>query len=36
MRNEGCTEVEGYFLSTPQPGTALHELVERRSASRAA
>jgi len=36
VRNEGCTEVQGYFYSAPQPGDSLRKFFERRKASRAA
>ena len=36
VRNEGCTEVQGYFFSAPQPAEALREFFERRKSSRAA
>jgi len=36
VRNEGCTEVQGYFFSAPQPGDRLREFFERKEKSRAA
>jgi len=36
VRSEGCTEVQGYFFSAPQPAEALREFFERQNASRAA
>src|SRR5215467_2916772 len=36
VRNEGCTEVQGYFYSAPQPAAALREFFERPKSSRAA
>jgi len=36
VRNEGCTEVQGYFFSAPQPGDRLREFFERQEKSRAA
>jgi len=36
VRLEGCTEVQGYFFSAPQPGERLREFFERQEKSRAA
>jgi diguanylate cyclase (GGDEF)-like protein len=36
VRSEGCTEVQGYLFSAPQPAAALREYFERKKASRAA
>jgi diguanylate cyclase (GGDEF)-like protein len=36
VRNEGCTEVQGYLFSAPQPAAALREYFARQKASRAA
>jgi diguanylate cyclase (GGDEF)-like protein/PAS domain S-box-containing protein len=36
VRLEGCTEVQGYYFSAPQPADALREFFERQEASRAA
>jgi diguanylate cyclase (GGDEF)-like protein/PAS domain S-box-containing protein len=36
VRLEGCTEVQGYYFSAPQPADALREFFERQEKSRAA
>jgi diguanylate cyclase (GGDEF)-like protein/PAS domain S-box-containing protein len=36
VRNEGCTEVQGYFFSAPQPAAKLREFFNRPKPSRAA
>jgi diguanylate cyclase (GGDEF)-like protein/PAS domain S-box-containing protein len=36
VRLEGCTEVQGYYFSAPQPGDALREFFARQEKSRAA
>ena len=36
VRSEGCTEVQGYFFSAPQPGGKLREFFKRQEKSRAA
>jgi EAL domain-containing protein (putative c-di-GMP-specific phosphodiesterase class I) len=36
VRNEGCTEVQGYYFSAPQPAAALREFFTRPKSSRAA
>ena len=36
VRNEGCTAVQGYYFSAPQPSDSLRKFFERQKASRAA
>jgi diguanylate cyclase (GGDEF)-like protein/PAS domain S-box-containing protein len=36
VRNEGCTEVQGYYFSAPQPGDKLRKFFEQQKTSRAA
>ena len=36
VRSEGCTEVQGYYFSAPQPAAALRDFFDRPKSSRAA